>query len=160
MCAGSGTVHDTTLLCLSAPRTLSSSLHRIHPQTIPISTITKHHKGYENMFFGGSKTRTLQLQDSFNLMRKWTWCTRNANRTPWTINSSSSTPLPTPSSSADILFMYFIASFTDASLICINIHSFYMNTTKQREVFNGADRSNGSMVGSHFNGSLINGLGK
>lgn len=49
--------------------------------------------------------------------KPFTWCTRKANFTPWTINSSSSGPPSTFSSSADTLLMYFMANFTDASLI-------------------------------------------
>lgn len=51
----------------------------------------------------------------------FTWCTRKANLTPWTMSSSSSGPPPTVSSSPETLFMYFMASFTDASLICHHI---------------------------------------
>ena len=51
----------------------------------------------------------------------FTWCARNANLTPWTMSSSSSGPPPTVSSSAETLFMYFMANFTDASLICHNM---------------------------------------
>jgi len=54
------------------------------------------------------------------LLLLFTWCTRKANLTPWIISSSSSGPPPTISNSADTLFMYFMANFTDASLICNN----------------------------------------
>lgn len=57
-----------------------------------------------------------------NIYVWFTWCTRNANLTPWTMSSSSSgPPPPLVSSSPETLFMYFMANFTDASFICHNI---------------------------------------
>lgn len=52
----------------------------------------------------------------------YTWCTRKANLTLCTISSSSSGLPPNISSSAETLFIYFMASFTDASLICNYSH--------------------------------------
>jgi hypothetical protein len=49
-----------------------------------------------------------------------TWCTLKANRTPCSISSSSSGPPSIASSSEETRFRYFIASFTDWSLICIH----------------------------------------
>lgn len=47
-----------------------------------------------------------------------TWCTLKANRTPWSMSSSSSGPPCVASSSEETLLRYFLANFTDWILIC------------------------------------------
>jgi hypothetical protein len=47
-----------------------------------------------------------------------TWCTLKANRTPWSINSSSSGPTLMDSSSEETRSRYFLANFTDWNFIC------------------------------------------
>jgi hypothetical protein len=59
--------------------------------------------------------------------KAYTWCTLKANRTPWSISSSSSGPPLITSSSEETRFRYFIANFTDWSLICASQPSSVLN---------------------------------
>ena len=66
---------------------------------------------------------TANIFDDLSIISTWasgvvTWCTLKANRTPWSISSSSSGPPCMASSSEETLLRYFIASFTDCNLIC------------------------------------------
>lgn len=113
--AGFGIEYDTIWLSLSAPGNLSLFLRRIRRQTGQEGKKkTQHPKSAK---WNLSKFTAKYLKENI-LFLFFTWWTRKANLTPWTISSSSSGPPSTASSSADTLFMYFIANFTDASLIC------------------------------------------
>ena len=115
---GFGIAYGTISPYLSAPGRPSLFRHQIRPQTAQRNKIC--------FFFTMKNLQTQSLPFSFffffclSIVVKifFTWWTRKAYRTPWTISSSSSGPPPTISSSANTLFMYFIANFTDASLIC------------------------------------------
>lgn len=73
----------------------------------------------ERSLLGVRDSREMDVCIRISVEMQFTWCTLKANLTPWSMSSSSSGPPATDSSSEETLFMYFIASFTNASLICI-----------------------------------------